>query len=64
MAFSGTLVVAGQGAGLAVATGIGTELGRVSTLLGTIETLTTPLVRQMDAFARRLTGVILVLSLR
>ena len=60
MAFSGTLVAAGQGAGVVVATGSGTELGRISTLLGTVETLTTPLVRQMNEFGRRLTAVIFV----
>jgi magnesium-transporting ATPase (P-type) len=59
MALSGTLVAAGQGAGVVVATGTGTELGRISTLLGTVETLTTPLVRQMNVFGRRLTTVIL-----
>jgi magnesium-transporting ATPase (P-type) len=59
MAFSGTLVAAGQGAGVVVATGSGTELGRISTLLGKVETLTTPLVRQMDEFGRRLTAVIM-----
>jgi magnesium-transporting ATPase (P-type) len=62
VAYSGTLVVGGQGVGVAVATGVATELGRVSGMLGTIETLTTPLVRQMNQFARQLTGVILVVS--
>lgn len=62
MAFSGTLVAAGQGVGVVVATGAGTELGRISAMLGAVEPLTTPLLRQMDAFARRLTLVILALS--
>jgi len=62
MPFSGTLVAAGHGAGVVVATGGATEIGRVSALVGTVETLTTPLLRQMDAFARRLTFVILGLS--
>ena len=48
MAFSGTFVASGNGAGVAVATGAATELGRISTLVGTIETLTTPLIRQMN----------------
>lgn len=59
MAYSGTLVVAGQGAGVVVATGVATELGAISTLLGTVETLTTPLVRLMDRFAKQLTAAIL-----
>jgi len=62
MAFSGTLVVAGTGRGAVVATGAGTELGRISALLGDVETLKTPLVRQMDAFGQRLTLIILVLA--
>jgi magnesium-transporting ATPase (P-type) len=59
MAFSGSLVVAGQGMGVVVGTGAGTEIGRITTLLGEVETLTTPLIRQMNQFARVLTGVIL-----
>ena len=62
MAFSGTLVAAGQGAGIAVATGAATELGRISALIGAVETLTTPLVRQMDRFARQLTLIILAVA--
>ncbi|HEV7266449.1 MAG TPA: HAD-IC family P-type ATPase [Falsiroseomonas sp.] len=62
MAFSGTLVTAGQGLGVVVATGPSTELGRVSGLLQEVQHLTTPLLRQMDRFARRLTGVILGIS--
>ena len=62
MAFSGTLVTGGQGSGVAVATGSGTELGRISQMLGSVEELTTPLVRQMNLLARRLTLVILAAS--
>jgi magnesium-transporting ATPase (P-type) len=62
MAFSGTLVTAGQGAGVIVATGPASELGRISALLGRVERLETPLIRQMNVFARQLTVVILGLS--
>jgi magnesium-transporting ATPase (P-type) len=62
MAFLGTLVTAGQGLGLVVATGGRTELGRISSLLERVEVLTTPLVRQMDTFARQLTFAILAIS--
>ncbi len=62
MAYSGTMVAAGQGAGLVVATGAATELGRVSAMVGGVETLTTPLLNQMNVFARRLTIVILALA--
>src|SRR5271154_6702948 len=62
MAYSGTMVASGQGAGLVVATGAATELGRISAMVGSVETLTTPLLRQMNVFARRLTIVILALA--
>ncbi|RAI01489.1 carbonate dehydratase [Acuticoccus sediminis] len=62
VAFSGTLVAAGRGAGVVVATGADTEIGRISALVGAVETLRTPLLRQMDGFARRLTFVVLGLS--
>lgn len=58
MAFSGTLIAAGTGRGVVVATGAQTEIGRISTLLGTVEVLTTPLVQQMDRFTRWLTVLI------
>lgn len=62
VAFSGTLVTAGQGAGIVFGTGAATELGRISALISSVEPLTTPLLRQMDILARRLTVVILGLA--
>ena len=62
MAFSATLVAGGQGRGVVVATGAATEVGRISGLLSSVETLTTPLVRQMDAFGRWLTLLILLVA--
>ncbi|CAM3679279.1 cation-transporting P-type ATPase [Vibrio aerogenes] len=62
MAFSGTLVTAGQGQGLVVRTGAQTEIGRISGLLSEVETLTTPLVAQMGVFAKWLTILILLLA--
>ncbi len=62
MAFSGTLVTSGQAKGVVVATGTGTEIGRISRLLSTVEILTTPLVTQMGVFARWLTILILVIA--
>ncbi len=63
MAYSGTFVAAGQGAGVAVATGATTELGRISTMIGAVERLTTPLLRQMDHFAKQVTLAVLVVSI-
>jgi magnesium-transporting ATPase (P-type) len=62
MAFSGTLVAAGTGLGVVVATAGHTEIGRISGLLGGVEVLVTPLVAQMDRFARKLTVLILLIS--
>ncbi len=62
MAFSGTLIAAGTGRGVVVATGAATEIGRISSLLGKVEVLTTPLVEQMDVFARWLTAMILLIA--
>jgi magnesium-transporting ATPase (P-type) len=57
LAFSGTLVATGQGTGVVTATGLATEIGRISALLGSVEQLTTPLLRQVNQFAHRFTRV-------
>lgn len=62
MAYSGTMVTSGQGRGLVIATGADTEIGRISGLLAGVEVLTTPLVRQMDVFAKWLTVLILLIA--
>lgn len=62
MAFSGTFVTAGQATGVAAATGAQTELGRISGLIGAVEQPATPLVRQMDQFARQITLAVLAVS--
>ena len=62
MAWSGTLVVSGQGTGVVVAVGSATELGRISTLLASVEKLTTPLLKLMARFGQVLAGAILALS--
>lgn len=62
MTYSGTLVTNGQGKGVVVATGSGTEIGRISGLLSEVEALTTPLVAQMGVFAKWLTIFILVIA--
>lgn len=62
MLFSGTLIAAGTGRGVVVATGMATEIGKISGMLQRVETLSTPLVRQMDVFARWLTLFILIVA--
>ena len=57
MLFSGTLVAAGQGTGVVVETAERTEIGGISRMMAEVETLTTPLLRQIDRFGQRFTGV-------
>ncbi|MGE4429805.1 MAG: HAD-IC family P-type ATPase [Sphingobium sp.] len=59
MLFSGTLIVAGQGHGIAVATGLHTQIGRISSLIQSVEQMATPLLQQIDRFARRFTWFVL-----
>lgn len=60
MLWSGTLITQGTAHGLVVATGQATEIGRIGGLLAGVEQLTTPLVAQMDHFARWLSFLILL----
>ncbi|MCT8329265.1 HAD-IC family P-type ATPase [Albidovulum sediminis] len=62
MLWSGTLVTQGTAHGVVVATGHATEVGRIGGLLAGVETLSTPLVAQMDHFARWLSFLILLAS--
>jgi len=62
MAYSSTLVVYGQGTGVVVATADDTEIGRISAMLQEVQTLTTPLLRQMETFGRWLTVAIMALA--
>jgi magnesium-transporting ATPase (P-type) len=59
MAYSGTVVATGQAAGVVVATGTATEIGRIGALVAGVEHLATPLARKLDQFARRITAFIL-----
>jgi magnesium-transporting ATPase (P-type) len=62
MAFSGTMVVSGRAAGIAVATGSETELGRINQLLASVSPLETPLLRQIKKFGYTITAAIGVIS--
>ena len=62
MLWSGTLVTQGAAQGVVVATGRKTEIGRIGGLLAGVEQLTTPLVAQMDHFARWLSFLILLFA--
>ena len=62
MLWSGTLITRGTARGMVTATGPATEIGRIGGLLAGVEQLTTPLVAQMDHFARWLSFLILLVA--
>ncbi len=59
MAYSGTLVTHGQATAVVVSTGAFTEIGRISVLVSAVESVSTPLIHQMNQFSRWLTLAIL-----
>jgi len=54
MLFKGTSITRGSGAGVVVATGMNTELGRISTLVEEAKTETTPLEKRLDRLGHKL----------
>jgi magnesium-transporting ATPase (P-type) len=62
MVYSGTMLVSGQLRGVVVATGEGTEIGRIGTMVARVEKMTTPLLEKMDRFGRGLSAAIVVFS--
>ncbi|QQS45731.1 MAG: cation-translocating P-type ATPase [Acidobacteriota bacterium] len=61
IAFMGTLVTYGHGKALVVSTGMETELGRIATMIQTVEREPTPLQRRLDHLGRRLAVAALLL---
>ena len=69
MVFSGTLINYGRGSGIVVATGMNTEIGRIASMLQTVEDEQTPLQQRLDQLGKTLgiaalaiCGVIFVLG--
>ncbi len=61
MAYMGTVVARGRGVGVVVATGMDTELGKIATLVQTVEKEETPLQRRMGELGGKL-GLAVVLA--
>ena len=62
-AFKGTLVTRGRGTGLAVATGLDTELGKIAQLLAAEDDVMTPLQKRLARFGSRLAWAVLAICL-
>ena len=63
MLYSGTLIAAGQASAVVVATGTRTEIGHIGALLGQVETLTTPLLRQIKRFGKGFTAIAILAAI-
>lgn len=59
MAYSGTLIVGGQGKGVVVATGADTEIGRISASVGGAKPPVTPLAHKLSRLSRWLAALII-----
>ena len=62
MLYSGTLISSGLATGVVVATGTHTELGRIGAMLTDVQSVATPLLRQISTFGRWLAAAILLMS--
>ncbi|MEE4161991.1 MAG: cation-transporting P-type ATPase [Woeseiaceae bacterium] len=62
MLFKGTSITRGSCKGVVVATGLATELGRISELVESAEAQETPLEKRLDALAQRLVVVVLSIA--
>jgi len=62
MAYASSLVTYGQGAGIVIAIGDKTEVGRISELISSTEVLETPLTRKIARFSHILLYAILALA--
>jgi Ca2+-transporting ATPase len=62
MVFKGTAITQGSGEGVAVATGMATELGRISRLTADAELQVSPLEKRLDRLGHKLIWLMLILT--
>jgi len=62
MAYASTLVTYGQAKGIVTAIGDATEVGRVSQLIASADSLATPLTRKIEQFSRLILYAILIVA--
>lgn len=61
LGFSGTHVSAGNARGVVIATGSDTEIGHINRMMSDVQTLQTPLLRQMELLGKRIFQVVLIM---
>lgn len=62
MLFSGTIITNGRGKGIAAATGINTEIGKIAHFIAQEEKEETPLQKEMDKLGRQIGAIVLVIA--
>ena len=62
MVYSGTLVTYGEARGVVVATGVDTEIGKITTLIAGVKKMTTPLLERIDNFGKYLSVFTVVVA--
>lgn len=62
IAFAGTLVARGRGRAIVVETGARSQIGRITTLVGRLPPLSTPLTRRLRHLALQITAVVSVVA--
>ena len=62
MVYKATTVSSGRGQGVVVATGMGTEVGRIGAMAGAVEARETPLERRLDELGKRLAVVAIAVA--
>jgi magnesium-transporting ATPase (P-type) len=62
MVYSGTFITKGNARGIVINVGNETEIGKISSMVSEVESLKTPLMRQMDEFGQHLSIAIVVIA--
>jgi Ca2+-transporting ATPase len=63
MVYAGTLIVRGNGKAVVVATGMNSEFGKIAREVQEIKPERTPLEKKLDAFSKRIAGVVIILTI-